>query len=74
MVVSAGRLGVLWVYGEIGGVIDMLNLDEYFFIFYSVIDEWMVGVFFWDYSKSKGGFGIIDADIGDWYFYACFFL
>ena len=63
---AAEALGVPWAYGEMGGEGVTPNLDEYLLSLYGAIDDRMAGSFLWDYSKSRGGFGVIDTDSGEY--------
>ena len=73
-VTAAEDLGLPWAYGEMGGATRTPNFGEYLLVLYEALDMRMAGSFLWDYSTSRGGFGVIDTDTGEWTPHAYAFL
>ncbi|MBK7974223.1 MAG: cellulase family glycosylhydrolase [Deltaproteobacteria bacterium] len=63
---TAARLGVPWVYGEMGGDKSTPNLGDYLLALYGELDARMAGSFLWLYEKGESGFGLIDTATNDW--------
>ncbi|MFN7952894.1 MAG: cellulase family glycosylhydrolase [bacterium] len=63
---TAARLGVPWVYGEMGGDKSIPNLGDYLLALYRELDAHFAGSFLWLYEKGESGFGLIDQATNDW--------
>lgn len=71
---EAERLGLPWGYGEIGGAMETPNLDDYLDSLYGFLDERQAAAFLWIFTRGTGGFGLVDAETGDWHPHAKAFL
>ncbi len=61
-VLTAERLDVPWLMGELGGLTASTNFEAYMRTLYELLDARGVGSTYWEYSKNDGGFSPLNGD------------